>query len=71
MARQLIVTTEGIVLMGVMLCYAGLGFAIPAGLPLALEIYERHGLSQKQVAGVTSAWHVLYGDSALTAASTT
>lgn len=50
--------TESVVLAGTMTTYAGLGIAIPAGLPLALEIYIRAGFTQKQVAGVSSALFV-------------
>ena len=47
-------TTQGIVLMGAMINYAGVAFFVPAMVPLALEVFERAGFKQKQVAGVTS-----------------
>ena len=47
-------TTEGIVLMGAMINYAGVAFFVPAMVPLALQVFERAGFKQKQVAGVTS-----------------
>jgi len=51
--------TQGVVLMGAMVSYAGVAFFVPAMVPLALEIFERNGFKQKQVAGVSSAMFTL------------
>ena len=51
--------TQGIVLMGAMISYAGVAFFVPAMVPLALEVFERAGYKQKQVAGVSSAMFTL------------
>jgi len=51
--------TEWTVLVGTMVNYTGVALFVPAMLPLGLEIYERAGFSQKQVAGVSSAMFTL------------
>jgi len=47
--------TEGIVLMGTMINYTGIAIVVPATVPIALDIFERAGYSQKQVAGASAA----------------
>jgi predicted MFS family arabinose efflux permease len=51
--------THGIVLMGAMICYAGVAIFVPAMLPLALDVFERAGYKQRSVAGVVSAMFTL------------
>jgi len=50
--------TEDINLMGAMITFSGVALAMPACLPLVLEVYSRAGYSQKQVATATSAMFI-------------
>jgi len=47
--------TQGVVLMGTMINYTGIAIVVPATVPIALDIFERAGYSQKQVAGASAA----------------
>ena len=47
--------TEVAVLLGTMITFGGVGLAVPALTPMALEVYEKHGYTQRQVAGVSAA----------------
>jgi len=47
--------TEGTALMGLMICYAGIGIVVPAMVPISLDIFEAAGYTQTQVAGASAA----------------
>ena len=46
--------TSGVVLAGAMVTLGGVGAAMPALTPMTLEVCERHGLTQKQVAAASA-----------------
>lgn len=47
--------TQAVVLAGFMLSNAGIAIFVPCMTPFALEVFERQGYTQKQVAGASSA----------------
>ena len=53
--RGAVPQTWPVVLIGTMITFGGIGTAIPALTPMALEVYARNGFSQKQVAGAAAA----------------